>query len=206
MKDTILGAIIQVFLFSLIPFVVFLIQRKTFKGFLGYIGLKKSTLKANLLAVVACLLFAAPPLMLTLTSSAFREIMFDPHSATGKFRQMDLGVSSLIILLVMTLIKTSLAEEIFFRGFVAKRLISLLGYAKGNVIQALIFGLLHTGLFLLVTTNPFFLTVIFLVPGVGAYVSVYLNEKLAHGSIIPGWISHGLANVLAYGIVGFVIP
>lgn len=206
MKDAILGAVLQVLLFSLIPFVVFLIQRKTFKGFLGYIGLKKSTLKANLLAIVACLLFAAPPLILTMTSNAFREIMFDPHSVTGGFRQMHFGVFPLIILLVMALIKTALAEELFFRGFVAKRLVSLLGYAKGNVIQAVIFGLLHTGLFLLVTKNPPFLTVIFLVPTIGAYVSVYLNEKLAHGSIIPGWISHGLANVLAYGIVGFVMP
>ncbi|MEZ4990761.1 MAG: hypothetical protein R2824_10130 [Saprospiraceae bacterium] len=46
---------------------------------------------------------------------------------------------------------------------------------------------------------------IFIIPSIGAYVSVYLNKKMADGSIIPGWISHALANVLAYGIVGFII-
>jgi hypothetical protein len=40
---------------------------------------------------------------------------------------------------------------------------------------------------------------------IGAYVSVYLNEKMGDGSIIPGWISHGLANVISYSVVGFLI-
>jgi len=47
--------------------------------------------------------------------------------------------------------------------------------------------------------------VIFVVPAAGAYVSVYLNEKIAGGSIVPGWISHASANVLSYSIVGFLM-
>jgi uncharacterized membrane protein (DUF485 family) len=82
---------------------------------------------------------------------------------------------------------------------------SVLGYQKGNVLQAAIFGIIHTVLFAFITTNIIFLIVIFVIPSIGAYVSAYLNEKIAHGSIIPGWISHGLANILAYSIVGFVI-
>ena len=200
-----IGAILQILVFTLIPFLVYLIKNKSAKGFLEYIGLKKSTKKANYLAVIACLLFATPMLILTLTNADFRDIMFEPNSITGKFRQMGFGIESLFILIVIALFKTSFAEEVWFRGFIAKRLISVAGYHKGNVIQAVIFGVIHTALFALVTSNVIFLIAIFIVPSIGAYVSVYLNEKIANGSIIPGWISHGLANVLAYSIVGFVI-
>ena len=203
-NDTI-GAILQILVFTLIPFLVYLIRNKSTKGFLDYIGLKKSTKKANYLAVFACLIFAIPVLILTLTNADFKEIMFEPSSITGKFRQMGFGIESLSILIVIALFKTSFAEEILFRGFIAKRLISVIGYQKGNLLQAAIFGVIHTALFASITSNAFFLIVIFIVPSIGAYISVYLNEKIGNGSIIPGWISHGLANILAYGIVGFII-
>ena len=198
-------AILQILVFTLIPFLVFLIKNKSTNGFLDYIGLKKSTRKANYLAVFACLLFATPLLILTLTNADFKEIMVEPSSITGKFRQMGLGIESFSILIIIAIFKTSFAEEILFRGFIAKRLISNIGYQKGNLLQAAIFGVIHTALFALITSNVIFLIVIFIVPSIGAYVSAYLNEKIGNGSIIPGWISHGLANILAYGIVGFII-
>jgi hypothetical protein len=33
----------------------------------------------------------------------------------------------------------------------------------------------------------------------------YLNEKKADGSIIPSWIAHGLANLITYITVAFII-
>jgi len=205
MINEIIGAILQILIFTLIPFSVYLIRNKSAKGFFEYIGLKKSTKKANYLAIFACLLFATPMLILTLTNADFKGIMFEPNSITGKFRQMGFGIESLSILIVIALFKTSFAEEILFRGFIAKRLISVMGYQKGNILQAAIFGVIHTALFALVTSNIIFLIAIFIVPSIGAYVSTYLNEKIGNGSIIPGWISHGLANILAYSVVGFLI-
>lgn len=200
-----IDAVLQILVFTLVPFLVYLIRTKSASGFFGYIGLKESTKKANYLAVFACLIFAAPMLILTLTSADFKEIMFDPNSITGKFRHMVFGIESIVILITIAVFKTSFAEEILFRGFIAKRLISVLGYQKGNILQATIFGIVHSALFTLVTRDPVFLIIIFIVPSIGAYVSAYLNEKIGNGSIIPGWISHGLANILAYSIVGFVI-
>ncbi|CAN0576974.1 unnamed protein product [Ectocarpus sp. 12 AP-2014] len=198
-----IGALLQVLIFTLIPFLVYFIKKKSAKGFLEYIGLKKSTQKANYLAVLACLVIAAPIFILTLASPDFKEIMVDPTSITGKFRQMGLGFNSLIILLLIAVFKTSFAEEVLFRGFIGKRLINLLGFQKGNLLQALIFGIIHTALFAVITANILFLTLIFILPSIGAYISGYLNEKLANGSIIPGWISHALANILAYSFIGF---
>lgn len=205
MLNELIGASLQILIFTLIPFLAYVFKRETYKGFFDYIGVKKSTKKANVLAIFACLLFAAPLLILTFTSEEFKEIMFDPNSITGKFREMGFGLESMTLLLVIALIKTSLAEEILFRGFIAKRLISFLGFVKGNLLHAVIFGFIHTGLFALITSNILFLVIIFLIPSIGAYISVVLNEKMANGSILPGWISHGLANIIAYSIVGFVI-
>ncbi|MBD79532.1 MAG: hypothetical protein CL840_11495 [Crocinitomicaceae bacterium] len=205
MINEFVSAIVQIIGFTLIPFLVFLIRKKSVKGFFAYMGLSKSTKKANYLAILACLLFAMPMLVLTITSVEYKEIMLEPTSITGKFRQMGLGIDSIFILLVIAVFKTSLAEEILFRGFIAKRLIAVLGYQKGNLLQACIFGIIHTALFSMITSNMVFLIVIFIVPSIGAYVSTYLNEKIGNGSIIPGWISHGLANILAYSFVGFVI-
>ena len=205
MINEIFGSILQILIFTLIPFLVYVIRNRKVKGFFNYLGLKKSTKKANSLAIFACLIFATPLLILTLTSPGFKEIMFDPNSITGKFRSMEFGVNSLSILFIIAIFKTSFAEEILFRGFIAKRLISVLGFRKGNVLQSVIFGIIHVAIFSFITTNIIFLMVIFVAPSIGAYVSAYLNEKMGNGSIIPGWISHGLANVLAYSLVGFVI-
>lgn len=203
--NEIIGTVVQIIAFALIPFLFFLIKRKTTNGFFDYIGLKRSTEKANSLALFASLLFAAPALILTFFSEDFRQIMLDPGSITGKFRQMGFGFQPVVILLTIAIFKTALAEEIFFRGFVAKRLLSATGFVKANLIQAAIFGIVHTALFAIITKNPLFLTVIFIIPAAGAYVSVCLNEKVGNGSIVPGWISHGLANVVSYAIVGFLV-
>lgn len=205
LTNEIIGVVAQIIIFTSIPFVVYLVTKKTTKGFFNYIGLKKSIKRANILAVAACLLFVIPPLVLTFVNDDFKQIMLEPSSVTGKFNQMELGLPSIFLLLIIAIFKTALAEEILFRGFVAKRLISVFGYLKGNLFQAFLFGIIHTGLFAMTTQNPLFLMTIFIIPSIGAFVSVYLNEKLANGSIIPGWISHGLANVLSYGIVGFLI-
>lgn len=198
------NSISQILLFSLIPIIIYLIKQNTLKGFFVYVGLKKSINKANLYAVLTSILFSGSLLLLAIFNDEFREIVHSPSSSTGGFKELGFSFSSVVILLIAAIFKTALAEEIFFRGFVAKRLISVLGYQKGNVLQALIFGVIHTAIFALVTSNILFLAVIFIVPSIGSYVSVYLNEMLADGSIIPGWISHALGNIVSYTIVGFL--
>lgn len=205
MLTEIISAILQVLVFALIPFLVYLIQKKSVKGFLKYIGITRSNSKANYLAILASLIFILGALGLIFINDEFKQMMIDPKSITGKFRMMGFSVESVVILITIAVFKTSMAEEILFRGFVAKRLIGVLGYQKGNLLQAFLFGIMHSLLFLTITDNIFFLVFIFIVPSIGAYISAYLNEKIAGGSIIPGWISHGMANVVAYSVVGFII-
>lgn len=196
---------LQIFIFTLIPFIFYFIKRKTPKGFFNYIGITKSNKRANNLALVACLLLAGPLLIMTMISQEFKEIMLTPDSITRKFRDIGFSVNSLSLLLIIAILKTSFAEEVFFRGFIAKILIKKIGFRIGNVTQALIFGIMHLVLFITLTSNLFFLIVIFITPTLGAYVSVILNENYAGGSIIPGWISHATANILSYSVIGFLM-
>ncbi|HET8838317.1 MAG TPA: CPBP family intramembrane glutamic endopeptidase [Flavobacteriaceae bacterium] len=205
MINQIIGTILQILIFILVPFVVYLIRKKNLKGFLTYIGLKKSNRKANFLAVLTSLVFLTPMLILTVVSEPFREIMFDPNSTTGNLRTMNFNASAIITFLIIAIFRTFFAEEILFRGFIAKRLISVMGFQKGNSLQALIFGIVHVALFTGIATNLVFLGVIFVFPTITAYIFGYLNEKKANGSIVPGWIAHALANTITYIFVGFII-
>ncbi|MCB0556433.1 MAG: CPBP family intramembrane metalloprotease [Phaeodactylibacter sp.] len=198
-----LSSILQILVFTLIPFLVFVIRTRSAKGFFDYIGLKPLPTRAVVWAIVSSLIFLSM-VALAFIRTDFWEALTAPESITGKFRAMGFSPQAMILVLIMALLKTSLSEEILFRGFLAKRLISWLGFQAGNILQALVFGAIHLLLFLSITSSIFFLALIFLFTALGAYTIVYINEKMAGGSIIPGWISHGLANVISYSVIGFL--
>ena len=203
--NEIFSTVLQIVVFSLIPFIAYLFNRKKWNSFLQYVGLKRSNTKANLYAAASSLIIGLPFLILCIANTEFREILFHPESMTGKFRAMGFSATSLFLVLLTAILKTALSEEIFFRGFLAKRLIIWLGFQSGNLLQAIIFGVIHTLIFLSISSNIFFLILIFIFPAIGAYVMAYINEKMAEGSIIPSWISHALANIIAYSSIGFLL-
>ena len=203
MINQLVGTALQLLLFTSIPFIVYFVQNRSVKGFFDYIGLKKSTRRANLLALLVVIIIIAPIAILVFTSPEFKDILLASQSVTGQLWRMGPNLQTVFAILLLAYIKTALTEEIFFRGFLAKRLIAATNFQTGNVLQALIFGILHSLLFLRITDNILFLLVIFLFPTIGAYLKTYLNEKMANGSIIPGWIAHGTGNFLAYSLVVF---
>ncbi len=206
MLNEIINAILQVLVFTLIPFVVYLITNRKFKGFFEYIGLKKPPKKALFLALSTSLIFVAGGISLAFVSNEVREVLINPPSITGKIREMGLQPASIILLLILAWVKTSLAEEILFRGFIAKRLVSWLGFKAGNVLQAIFFGSIHLLLFwALSKAGAGFLIFIFLFSGTAGYIVEYINEKYGEGSIIPGWIAHALGNTISYTVIAFMI-
>ena len=200
-----LSTLLQLAAFALIPFVVFVAQSRSAKGFWRYVGLYRAPGAAIGLALLASVAFVSGNLGLALANPAIKVTMLDPHSETGHLRQLGLSPATVAVLLLMALGKTSLAEEILFRGFVAKRLMAAWGYRVGNLAQALLFGALHIGLFWSMKPGALFLGFAFAVAGVAAYFAAYLNERRAGGSIVPGWLAHGLANVVSYAVVAFVL-
>ena len=205
MISEIISATLQILIFAFIPFLFFIIKNKKAKGFLNFIGLSKSSTKANFFAFLISLTLAVPVLLLAVWNDDFREIMIHPQSATGKIRALGFSTETMVVVMIAAIFKTAFSEELLFRGFIAKRLIAVTNYQIGNIAQAIIFGGIHTLLFAFITQNIVFLTVIFIFPSLVAYFQVYLNEKLSNGSIIPGWIAHGTANVISYCFIGFLI-
>ncbi|MEO0473945.1 MAG: CPBP family intramembrane glutamic endopeptidase [Bacteroidota bacterium] len=205
MINIIFSALMQLLVLSVLPFIVYLTRYRKAAGFGAYIGLKPSPLRASLLALLISLGLGLPMLLITKYNPSFFEIMTDPKSVTGQIRRMGFGANAIIAILFTALVKTALAEEILFRGFIAKRLIALTNFFWGNLIQAFLFGIMHSLLFLTITMDPWFLLLIFLIPFSGALAKTWLNEKLANGSIMPGWIAHGAGNLISYSVVAFLL-
>jgi membrane protease YdiL (CAAX protease family) len=98
--------------------------------------------------------------------------------------------------------KTGIAEEIFFRGFIAKKLIKILGFSKGNVVQAVVFALPHFVIRGSASTADIIVRIInaFLL----GYTFGYIMDRKCNGSIIPVMISHILINMIS-SLILFII-
>ncbi len=201
-----ISATLQVFVFSLIPLIVYLIQKKSFKGFFQYLGLYQTTPKAALYALVITSVFIITGVSIIWFVDDIAAVVHAPGTVTYKLRELGIGGKGIVLLLLMAGIKTSLSEEILFRGFIGKRLMAMYGFQMGNFLQSLGFALLHFVLFWLVMKAEWpFLVFTFLLSGVAAYAIGIINEKVGNGSILPGWIAHGLGNMVSYFLIAFVM-
>mgnify|MGYP002360434501 FL=1 len=201
-----ISAILQVSIFTLIPFAFFLFRKDKTVTFFKYIGLYKPTAKSIALVLVVILISITSMISVALANDGIKQAMLAPESVTGKFKAMGFNSLTIVSLLIMAIIKTSLSEEIFFRGFVGKRLINKLGFKRGNLIQAVIFGLVHLLLFWFLTkTTVLPLIVITVFSTLMGWIIGYIKEKYANGSIIPGWVAHGLGNTISYFIIAFIL-
>jgi uncharacterized protein len=111
----------------------------------------------------------------------------------------------LISILFIAFIQTSLAEEIFFRGFIGKRFIEKMGFNTGNIAQSLLFGLVHALLFLPVTQNALVLILVMISTSISGFILGIIKEKIGNGSLIPSWIAHGIGNVMDWMIIVFYL-
>ena len=201
-----ISTVIQLGIFTLIPFVFFQFRRDRIQSFKQYIGFYKPTGKSILYVLITSVLILISGIILALTNAGIKEAVFAPNSVTGQIRQMGFSIIGVFTLLIIALFKTSLAEEIFFRGFIAKQLTNKFGFKIGNVLQALIFGLIHLILFWALTKTTIIpLLIIFSLSTIAGLLIGMVKEKYANGSIIPGWIGHGIGNVLAYSIIAFLL-
>jgi uncharacterized protein len=200
MIDAIVSAILQVVVFTLIPFCVYVVTHRRVGGFFAYIGLRRPERRTMIWATLLSALFIWLTLALFLLLG-LRETLIAPDTVAGVLRARGLSAETLFVLVLTAFGTTALAEEILFRGFLAKRLISWLGFGWGNLLQALLFGLLHLSIFVAPGApafSPLHGFGIVLATGLGGWTFGALNERLGNGSIVPSWWAHGLGNLLGY--------
>ncbi len=188
-----IGASVQVLLFSLIPFVWWLITARKKENFFKWIGFKKieHTGKPMITILITIAVFMFYGIATSFFTNRFSgEITSAGNQFAGK------GSGYIPAALAYGFIRTGLSEEILFRGFLGKRLSSRFGLVPGNVIQAVLFGLMHGIPFGLASGNILVAIVFTILPGMAGFYMGWLNEKKCGGSIIPSWLIHGLTNAI----------
>ena len=188
-----LGAIFQLLIFSLVPFIWWLITTRKKESFFRWIGLKKITHGKN----------AGNTLLITLLASAlycaltFLCISFVSDEITTAGSQFaGEGMIALPAAAAYAYIRTGLAEEMVFRGFLLKRIKNKFGFGIGNLIQAVLFGLLHGIPFGLATQNILVTVLLTILPGAFGWYQGWLNEKRCGESIVSSWLLHGTMNFI----------
>ncbi len=185
----IVSGILQIVLFSAIPFVWWFVTARKQEKFSSWIGLKKiDGGKKTFVAIT--MLSVAFVLSGVITLYLIRNI----ETATSEFA--GLGVTALPTILVYAFFNTALPEELLFRGFLLKRLANKFGFNIANLIQAFLFGLVHGVMFFsLVGVVKAIFIIVF--TGTIAWFMGYINEKRSNGSIIPSWLIHGISNLFS---------
>ena len=185
-----MSGIVELLIVSVIPFITWLIWSRKKVGFFDWIGLKKveSQKKRQLLLTI---------LGISLLFLLFSIVVFSwfdsSKTATADFSGK--GIGALPAILVYAFLGTALPEEIFFRGFLLKRLQGKLGFLGANLVQSLLFGLIHALMFIQLIGDLKAMA-IFAFISLIAFVLGAINEQQANGSILPSVLTHTLSNTI----------
>ncbi|AJS61428.1 CAAX protease [Paenibacillus sp. IHBB 10380] len=200
MINLLISAILQVILFSIIPFVWWLTCGRKELGFFKWLGLKKPIVKNKIKYTIT---FVCSIILLSIPSFLIFPLFIDKSTmATSQFSGQ--GLSALIPVLIYAFFQTGFSEELLFRGLLTKRLVHKFGFQVGNMVQGLLFGLMH-GMIFISTAGLLGAIIIILLTGTVGWLMGWINEKQSEGSIISSWLLHGCANTLASIIVMFNI-
>ena len=196
--NKLISSLIQIVLFSLIPFVYWYFKGRKNHKFTEWIGLKRikridKTLILSIFIVTITYLIIGIFLLKSLSVV---------NNVTGEF--VGLRFKAILAIIIYAAFNTALPEEILFRGFVLKRLVSKIGFNNGNIIQSILFGLIHGIMFFPIVGVLKSLLIIFATGSI-AFAMGYINEKLSDGSILPSFIIHSVSNLVAGLYVAFFL-
>lgn len=192
------STIIQVTLFLAIPFIWWLVTARKQQSFLRWLGwTRPQVARPGRLALIigaTLVLFAGLGVGLIpyVTDTS-------PSPLTG------LGFAGIAAGVLYATIQTAFTEESLFRGFLLKRIAARFGFWAGNISQGVAFGLAHTIPLIAMGMDPLIGTIAGFYSGVIGLIIGWANEKLAGGSLFPGWIWHALANLFSAYLTLFVL-
>ncbi|WP_027626122.1 CPBP family intramembrane glutamic endopeptidase [Clostridium lundense] len=193
----IISTITNILLFSIIPMVWYLLKEKTFKGFIHSLGIYKPE-KINILKVA---IIVTTVYLITLGANII--VIVTENSGRNSVDLQGYKAAELFIYLLIYGMKTGIAEEIFFRGFIAKKFIKRLGFSKGNVIQAIVFASPH--FVILGSASIADIIVRIMNAFLLGYVFGYIMDRKCQGSIIPCMISHIIINMISSFVLSIIL-
>lgn len=194
------SSVLQIVLFTLVPFIWWLATARKKESFFSWIGFKKidkaSSKNVGVISSVVAVCF------MLLSFFILFEVKGIEAMATSDFT--DMGASAIPAIIVYAVLNTSLPEEILFRGFLLKRISNRFGFGVANFIQSVVFGMMH-GLMFVKYTGVVTGTAITVFTTAIAWAMGYINEKKANGSILPSWGMHAAANIFSGMVSAFSI-
>ncbi|MFJ6266631.1 CPBP family intramembrane glutamic endopeptidase [Lysinibacillus xylanilyticus] len=190
--ESVINAVFQVILFSVIPFIWWFFSARKEQSFLTWLGLQKPVIENKGNYFLWCL-FIIILLFVPLTTISY---FYLDSSTLATNRFTGLGFSALIPALFHSIVQTGLSEELLFRGFLMKRFMHKFGFQMGNIMQSLLFGILH-GL-LMFSFIPFGVVVLVVIAtAFVGYLMGWINERRSNGSILTSWAIHSIVNLIA---------
>ncbi|MBQ6815492.1 MAG: CPBP family intramembrane metalloprotease [Lachnospiraceae bacterium] len=191
------SVLLQLIVFCLIPFIYWLIRARKKSSFFKYIGMyapqKATSVRMFIIFTIIYVVIYG--------IVHFTAISKITQPSADSFK--GLGLMAVIPALLVSFIQQATAEEILFRGFIMKRLISRTGLFVGNIIQAAFFGSIHVLFSISDSRNLMAYAIIFTSTAAGGWLLGYLSEKLFNGSIIPSILLHGFGNFIMVLSVAF---
>ena len=196
MLNELIGAVVQALFFSLIPLAVWYVTARKKESFFSWIGLKKPVCSNVAITILSAIVMT---LLYIGAMSASVKILPDGVTTAGS-QFAGGGLKALPAVFFYAFLRTALSEEILFRGFVLKLIQKKAGFAVGNTVQALLFGLMHGIPFGLVTKSVLAFGLLTLLPGIFGWFQGWMNEKQCDGSIVPSWLLHGTVNFVTAAV------
>ena len=205
--SSITTTIVNLIVFSLLPIIWWFFKHRKEEGFFRWIGFFKPQLKSKwwVLLIFAILYYFFYNFDFTQFVSPETLEYIENSASVSANVFAGIGVAAILPAFIENFIANGVAEEILYRGFLCKRLISKIGLVKGIILQAVLFGLMHNILYILAGLNVglWYHILTFIFTGMGALLLGWLNEKIFNGSIIPGILLHGAGNFIASLLVAF---
>ncbi|MFJ7183101.1 CPBP family intramembrane glutamic endopeptidase [Lysinibacillus xylanilyticus] len=190
--ESVINAVFQVILFSAIPFIWWFFSARKEQSFLTWLGLQKPVIE-NKGNYFLWFLFIIILLFVPLTTISY---FYLDSSTLATNRFTGLGLSALIPALLHSIVQTGLSEELLFRGFLIKRFMHKFGFQMGNIIQSLLFGILHG--VMMFSFIPFGVVVLVVIAtAFVGYFMGWINERKSNGSILTSWAIHSIVNLIA---------
>ena len=186
---TVISSFVQLALALVLPVAWWAVTTRRRVEFATWIGLFVPEWKAKRQRLVLALMVWA---VVTVSSIL---LLSSGISGTSTSSFVGTGIYGAIAVLFYAFIQTGLSEEILFRGFLGKKLSEKFGFAVGNTVQAVIFGLVHV-ILLSSTFTLIPLIGVGVLTAVSGWIMGWVNEEAAGGSILPSWVMHSLANLL----------
>lgn len=138
---------------------------------------------------------------------SMKSMMTGDNSPYGKILKDGFSYTSLLLGFIYCFVQASASEELLFRGLIGKRLIYFFGNFIGNILQALVFWVMHLLIFKLVTGEWFnniqvlgFFTSFSL-----GLLCGYSNFRKEGNTIFPSFILHAVTNFSVFITLGFLI-